>query len=1173
MRLKKLQISGFKSFVDSTTVRFPADLVGVVGPNGCGKSNIIDAVRWVMGESSAKMLRGDNMADVIFNGSATRKPVGKAAVELIFDNSNGRAPGNYGQFAEISVKRTLTRDGNSSYAINNLKTRRRDVLDLFRGTGLGPRSYSIIEQGMVSRIVEARPEDLRVFVEEAAGTSKYKDRRRETESRIERTRENMERVADIRDELGKQLRRLKRQSASAKRYKDLKAQERQINGQLQVLRLHDFDHQLAAQDRITAQLENTLQAALAAQRQTESEIESLREQQTQAHEQNNEIQQRFHRQCADIANLEQRVEHQNETQRTQAEELERLNSSKVERQQQIEADKQKEILLCAEIEQNLPELKALQSDSSEAQADLVESEKVLQDWLSDMETFGEQSRAPTQQMAIQKARIEYLEQHLQRATQNKDGLVQQIADATAQFATMDIDALRLDVLNHDKQYEYAEKQFHESEAAIKNLSTELDDKRNQAANARTQLQEVVSRLESLQEIQNAALGADNDALDSWLDDNDLKNASKLAANIKVSDGWERAADRVLNGFLGAICSESIITDITHDTSSRPNFGLSLISSTVAAHQVTTSSRVGLARLMDKITVENTNISPLLAGVYVADSLQHALEQQVALIDRECIITRDGVLIGVNWIDFASQSQMETGVLVREEEIAQLQQRQRGIVRLVEHAEQDIERLDSQRDHLESGLQSQRGELNTLRSTMSSLHNQFGREEAQHLEAQTKITAQTSEVSELSAQIVEDRREIENAAALLQAATQQTGNLERQREKLVQRREQLNSKVVENRDAVSRNREKLHQQELLNQRLQASIESIRTNLKRLLQETDRSEQRLSDLIESGNKPSEPIAELEAQLAQFVEQKLKIDVRFSVSKDEVASFDNKIVQVNAVRAGNVGLVNDAREALDQHKLSKQEVLVRKNTQVELIEQQGYNIEEYMADIADDASIEQWQETLCDIELKIERIGPVNLVAIEEFDEESVRMEYLDAQHADLSEALNTLESVIHKIDRESRSRFKETFDKINVGFNEFFPKLFGGGKAELYLTNNDFLTTGIGVMARPPGKRNSHIHLLSGGEKALTAVALLFALFKLNPAPFCMLDEVDAPLDDANVDRYCQTLQSLAEISQMIVITHNKITMEATNVLVGVTMAEAGVSRLVSVDIDQALEMIA
>ncbi len=1165
MRLKKLQVSGFKSFVDSTDIRFPAHLVGVVGPNGCGKSNVIDAVRWVMGESSAKMLRGDNMTDVIFNGSSARKPVGKAAVELIFDNSDGRAPGNYGQFAEISVKRTLTRDGHSIYSINNLKTRRRDVLDLFRGTGLGPRSYSIIEQGMVSQIVEARPEDLRAFVEEAAGTLQYKDRRHETETRIAHTRENLDQVSDIRDQLGKQLRRLKRQAASASRYKNLKKQERQINGQLQILRLHALDTQLVEQDRITAKLENTLQSAMASQRQTDAELETLREQQAESHEENNQIQQAFYRAGADISNLEQRIEHQNETQTSQTEELDRLNASKVERQQQIESDRQKEILLCAQLEKNLPELGALQSISNEAEARLVEAEKILQDWLTEMEAFSEQSRAPAQQKEIQKSRIEYLEQHLKRGSRHKEKLEQQITASTQQFSVMNIEALRLEVANHDKQYADAEKQLQASETAIKHLSAELEDKRDHAANARTQLQEVVSRLESLQEIQNAALGVDNDVLESWLSDSGLRNAPKLAGNIKVSEGWERAVDRLLNGFFGAICAEEITIDILRRP---PNFGLSLIAS--AAVEVP-QDRIELPRLIDKIEVENVNLSPLLSGIYVADSLEHAIEHQAALIGRECVVTREGVLVGANWVDFASQSQLETGVLVREGEISQLQQRRLEIIQLVARADQEIEDLDNQRTELESKLQAQRVESNALRSDMSALHNRFGREEAQYLEAQAKTNKQTGELEDLLVQMKGDRNDIENAKALLETAAQQTGGLDQQREKLIQRRDHLNAQVVENRNAVSQEREKLHQKELQKQRLEAGIESIRENIERLRQEVEQSDLRFSALTEKGNKPSESVAELQAELDQLLEQKLKIDSRFSSSKDKVAGFDNKIIQINANRSGQVEQVNEAREILDQHKLSKQEIKVRRDTQSESIEEQGYNIEEYGAEIPDNATVDLWQETRSAIELKIARIGPVNLVAIEEFDEQSERMQYLDTQHADLSEALDTLESVIRKIDRESRSRFKQTFDKINVGFNEFFPKLFGGGKAELYLTGSDLLTAGIGVIAQPPGKRNSHIHLLSGGEKALTAVALLFSLFKLNPAPFCMLDEVDASLDDANVDRYCQTLKTLAECSQMIVITHNKITMEAMDLLVGVTMVEAGVSRLVSVDIDQAIEM--
>ncbi len=1165
MRLKKLQVSGFKSFVDSTEIRLPARLVGVVGPNGCGKSNVLDAVRWVMGESSAKLLRGDSMTDVIFNGSSVRKPVGKAAVELIFDNSDGKAPGNYGQFAEISVKRTLTRDGDSRYFINNLKTRRRDVLDLFRGTGLGPRSYSIIEQGMVSRIVEAKPEDLRAFVEEAAGTSKYKDRRRETGTRISRTRDNLDRVSDIRDELGKQLRRLKRQSASARRYKVLKNEERKSNGQLQVLRLQALNDQLEEQDRITAKKENELQSILTSQRQVETELETLRKQQSEAHDKNNEIQQEFYRIGAEVSNLEQRIEHQNETRQALNEELDRLNASKIERQQQIDSDTRNGIRLREELDSVLPELTTHQIASDEAEAQLSKADKVLQNWLVEMETFNEQSRAPAQQTEIQKSRIEYLVQHIDRASQKKQKIEDQISVTTHQLAGIDIEALNLEVNNQERQYEEAEKKLHESESEIKNLSTELEEKRGTAANLKSQSQEVMARLNSLKEIQNAALGGDNGALESWLDNHGHGNAQKLAESIHVSEGWERAADRILGDFLSAFCTGTINLDALQ---SHPDFGLSLIFS---ATNSLPEDRIELPRLIDKITTKNTDIDSLLFGIYVADSLEQALGHQGKLVGRECVVSREGALVGANWVSFASQSQLETGVLVREDEITQLQQSQLQLIKVLEESEIEISALEERRGALESRQSGQRESLNNIRSEMSSLHNRFGREEAQYSDAQEQLNLLRNEFEDLTAQIIADRSEIENAKALLETATLQTGNLEQQREGLILRRDQLNAQVLVKRKAVGEVREKLHETALQIQHLEATIESTRENIKRLRQDIEQSDLRLSKLTGKEGKPSESILELEAALDEFLDQKLEIDSRFSRSKDEVSNYDNSIFRATSKRTELTDNVSEAREALNQQKLSKQEVLVRRDTQSESIVEQGYVIDDCVSELPENATVEQWQELLSGIELKISRIGPVNLVAIEEFDEEKERMEYLDTQHADLTEALDTLESVIRKIDRETRARFKDTFDKINTGFNDFFPKLFGGGKAELQLTSDDLLTTGISVIAQPPGKRNSHIHLLSGGEKALTAVALLFSLFKLNPAPFCMLDEVDAPLDDANVDRYCETLKTLAEVSQMIVITHNKITMEAVELLVGVTMAEAGISRLVSVDIEQALEM--
>ena len=1170
MRLKKLQVSGFKSFVDPTDIRLPSHLVGVVGPNGCGKSNVIDAVRWVMGESSAKMLRGDNMEDVIFNGSSARKPVGKASVELIFDNHDGLAPGNYGQFAEIAIKRTLTRDGQSTYLINNIKTRRKDVLDLFRGTGLGPRSYSIIEQGMVSRIVEARPDDLRVFVEEAAGTSKYKDRRKETETRIAHTRENLDRVADIRDELGKQLRRLKRQSASARRYKVLKAEEREVQGQLNVLRLYALNAQREDQDRLTAKQENQLQNNLSAQREFESQIEALRKQQSDAHEINNEIQQEFYRIGAQITNLEQQIEHRKENTRREAEEINRLDTGKVALQQQIDSETEKGVAMRQQLEALLPGLESSQAMCSEAEAELSNSEKILQDWLGEMEAFNEQSRAPAQQVEVQKSRIHQLQQNLLRTEQSKARLDGEFKLLSEQTSEKNIESLRQQVVEHDANYHQVETRFNQSEQSLKELYAQIEQKREQAANARTQLQEVASRLQSLEEIQAASQGEDNAAIDDWLSTAGMHQVSKLAGKMKVEAGWEKAADRVLNGYLSALC----INDLTLDTLNlRPSCALSIVSqrSTEYFQSRVSLNGTSVDRMIDKIVEGANYISGVLSGVYAVDSIEQGLAVQNQLAGHEYIVTRQGELIGSNWVSFASQSQIETGMLVREDEIAQLRERKAEISLNLQAQESNIDSLDQLKSEQEATVSWQRDDLNKLRADLTVVHNKFGREETQYIEACDQIKKLSQELSELVRQLASDQAEIKNAEALLETASQETGNFDQQREKLNIRRDELNTLVSEKRGLANQMREKYHADTLQKQKFEADMGVTRENIKRLRGELEQTDSRLIGLRDNASSPSDSIVQLEENLSKLLDNKLEVEDRFTSARDVASSFDSKIDEVNHSRSEKIKQVNEAREVLEQQKLIRQEVLVRRDTLLESIKQQEFNVEECAEQLTDDANVEDWQERLTSIESKIARIGPVNLVAIEEFDEESERMDYLDKQHTDLTEALDTLESVIRKIDRETRSRFKETFDKINAGFNQFFPKLFGGGKAELQLTSEDLLTTGISVIAQPPGKRNSHIHLLSGGEKALTAVALLFSLFELNPAPFCMLDEVDAPLDDANVDRYCEALKTLANKSQMIVITHNKITMETMDLLVGVTMAEAGVSRLVSVDIDQAVEM--
>ncbi|MCY3769112.1 MAG: chromosome segregation protein SMC [Gammaproteobacteria bacterium] len=1167
MRLKKLQVSGFKSFVDTTDIRLPSHLVGVVGPNGCGKSNVIDAVRWVMGESSAKTLRGDSMADVIFNGSSSRKPVGRASVELVFDNSDGSVTGHYARFVEISVKRTMTRDGISTYLINHIKTRRRDVLDLFHGTGLGPRSYSIIEQGMVSRIVEARPEEIRVFVEEASGTSRYKARRRETENRIAHTRENLDRVSDIRDELDKQLRRLKRQSSAARRYKVLKDEERVVNGQLLVLRLKALNEQVVEQDRLAAQCENSLQAALAAQRKTEAELESLRQRQSESHDRNSEIQREFYQADTEITRLEQKIEYLKENRQRKHDEVKRLRAEKSEKKRQIRADTQRRRELNHALEQMLPGLEASRSASLESEGRLSSIESEYQQWLSEMERSNEQSRVPAQQVEVQKARMDHYRQNLKTVTRQMEKVTRHLGELQDQVASVDIEAMKNEVRDKDQDYEDAETDYQAIETALKDHSRELQEKRDEAAGIRASLHEVVSRLDSLQQIQEVALGSSRDLVESWMRENGLAGGKTLAENIRVDDGWQRAVDRVLNDFLGAVCVESAKGGALQN---KPDASFSLIT---GARVSGGGDPLELPRMLDKVDSGGRDLSTLMRGVYALDSLEEALACQPQLQGRECIATKDGTLVGGNWVSYASRDQLETGILARDKEIRQLQQRRSDIAAQLEHLDREIPQIEEPRAEMESRLEAQRSALIFLRAQVTTLHNRFGREETRFHEARQKTRDLRNERETLSGQAVAVRGEIENSKALLEAAEEKSRRLARERERLLERRDVLDSDVAELRNAALEDRQKWHDRELEKQKLEAAGQSARENIKRLESDIDQSEQRLAELAEVEEGPDESLKGLEDALGALLEKRLEIEERLQASREKTTGFDHRISEVRTRGNEKGDAVQEARENLGQQKLAGQEIRIRRDTIVESLEEQGYDLEECRAGLPATAGIEQWEESLSGIQRSIARIGPVNLVAIEEYTEQSQRMEYLDMQHDDLSEALEMLENAIRKIDRESRSRFKKTFDKINASFNEFFPRLFGGGKAELLLTGDDLLTAGISVMAQPPGKRNSHIHLLSGGEKALTAVALLFSLFKLNPAPFCMLDEVDAPLDDANVDRYCDTLKTLAEVSQMIVITHNKITIESMDLLVGVTMAEAGVSRLVSVDIGQAIEMAA
>jgi len=1166
MQLKKLNLSGFKSFVDATSITIPADFTGIVGPNGCGKSNVIDAVRWVMGEASARNLRGESMSDVIFNGSGSRKPVGKASVELLFDNSEGTAPDAYAAFAEISVRRTLSRDGTSEYLINRARCRRRDITDLFRGTGLGARSYSIIEQGMVSRIVEARPEELRSFVEEAAGITRYKDRRRETETRIRHTRENLDRIEDIRSELASQLRRLQRQSQAARRYQKLRDEEWVVNGQLLAVRYVVMKQRSEEQDRSTAQARNQVEAELAQQRSLESKVEEMRTQQSDAQKLVNDIQAGFYTVGAEVASVEQRIEHTRETEQQQRSELGRLTADLESISTQLEQDS----LEHQKLEDLMSRSEALrasrESALQSAQQQLQNTEQLFEDWQERWHDFTQQAAEPARNQEVQRTRIEQFESVDQKTQERLARLDEEDLKLLEEEEQLDVEGTRTVSQQHDQQVEDRRADFQKLAQSIEDGRRAAESLAQRVDEGRKSMHATNSRLESLIDLQESALKHD-DRYQEWLIRRGLSHAPRLAEEVKVADGWEAAADALLGNRLAGLGVGSIENTIADETA-LPASNLFFIESG-PIFKIDDDSKT----LSSKVRSSRYDLQSVLAGAYIAETLPEAMQRRTTLKPHECVVTRCGTVVGKNWVRAPRRPDNETGLLSREDEIDGLRAEVSRLVPATQALEDELLTVRERFRFLEQQQQTEQQEVHGLRLTRDEHRQSLADKEARFAQIETRRHQLASEMEELISELGKTGEGLDDARRNLALAENETGSVDSDREALLKEKQQVSDVLIQARRAVQDNRDQLHRAELDLQGVRASLESIQAGRVRLTTQHQQTAFRHQELEHTLRVGVEPEQVLRQRLDELLDSRIEVETRLTAARNDCAQFDEALRDTQALVSECEQRVAVARDALQEHQLKAQELDVRMDTLREQIEASKYVLERLLAELPDDAEEFLWAEKSQQLGEKIAKIGPVNLVAIEEFEEQSERKSYLDKQHADLVEALDTLESAIKKIDRETRDRFKQTFDNLNAGFIEFFPRLFGGGNAILELTDGDYLTAGVTVMARPPGKRNSTIHLLSGGEKALAAVALLFALFRLNPAPFCILDEVDAPLDDANVVRYCQTLRTLSERSQLIVITHNKITMESSDVLLGVTMGEPGVSSIVSVDIEEAVEIAA
>ncbi|TWI46339.1 condensin subunit Smc [Pseudomonas duriflava] len=1159
MRLKSIKLAGFKSFVDPTTVNFPTNMSAVVGPNGCGKSNIIDAVRWVMGESSAKNLRGESMTDVIFNGSNSRKPVTQASIELIFDNSDNSLVGEYASYAEISIRRRVTRDAQNTYFLNGTKCRRRDITDIFLGTGLGPRSYSIIEQGMISKLIEARPEDLRNYIEEAAGISKYKERRRETENRIRRTQENLARLTDLREELERQLERLHRQAQAAERYQAFKAEERQLKAQLGALRWRELDEQVRQRERVIGGQDVALEALIAEQRSADASIERLRDSHHELSERFNQIQGRFYAVGGDIARIEQSIQHGQQRLRQLQDDLREAERARQETESHLGHDQTLLATLAEELAMLEPEQALSATLADESAAALEEAESAMLGWQQEWDSFNQRSAAPQREADVQQSRIRHLEQSLERLVERErrlhDELAQLVSDP-GDAALLELsEALAIIELTMDES-------LAEEASIIERLGASRDELQHMTARhvqAQGDIQRLEGRIASLEALQQAALDPGK-GVSEWIHRHDLHERPRLAEGIRVEPGWEIAVETVLGADLQAVCLDEI-DDLDFSVFEHGELRLAFSNKGEA---------VSAGSLLDKVEASQ-DLSPWLGQVFPVEDLAEALAKRSTLGEGQSVVSRDGYWISRHFLRVRRASDAESGLLARSQELERLQ---------AEH-----QHLSEVRLELEDALQKQQhavsqgeGARETVRRRLQDDGRRQGEIKAQ-LSAQQAKAEQLAlrrqrleeEQAELAEQKVIEHEQIGESRLTLQDALDAMAADTEQRERLLARRESLRERLDRIRQETRLHKERAHQLAVRLGSLRAQHDSTQQALERLMLQAARLDERREQLSLNLEEGSAPLDELRIKLEALLEQRLNVDEELRGARLALEEADRELRESERRRTQAEQQAHVLRTQVEQQRLEWQGLSVRRKTLQEQLLAEGYDLDVVLAGVPDDATEAGWEAQLEALAARIQRLGPINLAAIEEYQQQSERKRYLDAQNADLVEALETLENVIRKIDRETRNRFKETFDQINQGLQALFPKVFGGGHAYLELTGEDLLDTGVAIMARPPGKKNSTIHLLSGGEKALTAIALVFAIFQLNPAPFCMLDEVDAPLDDANVGRYARLVKEMSEKVQFIYITHNKIAMEMADQLMGVTMHEPGCSRLVAVDVEEAVAL--
>ena len=1147
--------------------------MGVVGPNGCGKSNIIDAVRWVLGESRASELRGESMRDVIFNGTTERKPSGRASVELVFDNGEGRVFGQWGRYDELAVRRVLTREGGSSYHINNMSVRRRDIQDIFMGTGLGPRAYAIIGQGMIARIIEARPEELRIFLEEAAGVSKYRERRRETENRLQDTRENLARVSDILREINQNLEKLEEQAAVAEKYYALQNEQDEKQKLLWLLEKKNAEQERARFVVESEKAKTTMESMNTDMVRHDSTLEISRQQHIQASDELHAAQGGLYQTNASIGSLEAEIRYVIESRNRLQTQMGSYN------QQHEQWQNQKQTYL-AEYESANAKLVEM-AISSETAYRMVEQ---LVEALPDVEEAWRRAQAKCGELHDRTMQVR---QQIALAFAGHKSVTGTLSDLlvrrdrlTEERSGMNVpDEMAFQVLHQEQVEKEAQLQErHDRLAILQDRHPDLEEERRvfqeHVEKRAAELAQTDARLSALIQLQECALA--HGKTESWLKKYELADLQPVWHRLQVESGWEMALESVLSDRIFAremSRLEWVDSFMSDPPSARLSFFTTVVTGERPFYADEAEEAVGklvpfftLLKLQDQ-HLESV-LSEWLSRVFIAQDMKEALANRQVLPAGACFVLKQGHLIDRQSVRFYAPESEKEGMFARQQEIESLSASlQEGRKLLQEERTRLMQResevaacnLEMQEAHLR--ITEQTRELHAIHLQIvrqSELRDRYFQRNSQIESILAEIIAQENEQREMLA--AEEMRMEELDAALADIQSQE----EAARDALLEKEKEL---------AVFRQR--MRESERVAQEAEFAEKSLKNRIDELARHIETAKEqalRMSSNIEQGRLALQELDDKVAQdnLQALLEQRLEQESALAVLRGNLEDIALKLRESQEQRMEAEKKLQPQRDMIVSLQLKEQAARINVEQYVQKLNEAGADMAALMERLHPGLRSASLEADVTRLSNAITALGAINLAAAKELLEMRQRRNFLEEQHTDLTSAIGTLEDAIRRIDRETRMLFQNTFDQVNGHLSELFPMLFGGGQARLIMTGDEVLDAGVQIMVQPPGKKNVTIHLLSGGEKALAAIALVFSLFQLNPAPFCLLDEVDAPLDDANTERFCNMVRRMSAKTQFLFISHNKIAMEMARQLIGVTMQEQGVSRIVSVDIEKATE---